>query len=493
MIEGGLAGLSAAGALAERGLAVTLFEREPHLGGKCAGWQEEVDGERVDVDHGFHAFFHHYYNLNAFLGRVGLDAALRPIDDYLIQERDGKRWRFADVDPTPVLNLAALARAGLYRIRDIVLSRARDPMGVFLEYDEPATFALLDDVSYARFAREAELPRALRLVFNTFARAFFAAEDRLSMAELVKSFHFYYLSHDRGLLYRHLEGTYREAFIAPIARHLEAQGVELRVGVGVDALAPADEGLTVDGERFDYAVIATTSKGARALLEGSPELARAAPTLARQLRSTRASQRYAVLRAWLDRPLRDDVPVFVATERAAALDSVTALHRCQAAAADWARERGGAVVELHCYAVPDAMSPGEVAEALLGELRAHFPELASATVVRRHLQVRDDFTAFHVGMAAERPATTTEVPRLTLAGDWVKLPIPAMLMEAAFTSGLYAANAVLEREGLRRHAVDSVPLRGLLAPLGRRRLERQARRRARDAVDPRTTEAAPQR
>ena len=50
------------------------------------------------------------------------------------------------------------------------------------------------------------------------------------------------------------------------------------------------------------------------------------------------------------------------------------------------------------------------------------------------------------------------------AGDWVALPCPAMLMEAACTSGLLAANLLLRRQGLREEPVESVPRRGLLAP-----------------------------
>lgn len=83
--------------------------------------------------------------------------------------------------------------------------------------------------------------------------------------------------------------------------------------------------------------------------------------------------------------------------------------------------------------------------------------------------MRDDFTAFHTGLHADRPETLTEDEALLLAGDWVKLPIPAMLMEAAFVSGLYAANAILAREGLRRHAIDAVAPRGVLAQLAPRR------------------------
>jgi isorenieratene synthase len=100
---------------------------------------------------------------------------------------------------------------------------------VFLKYDAEATFDALDDQSYAQFAQEAALPSSLRLVFNTFARAFFAQKDRLSMAELVKSFHFFYLSHDHGLLYDYPMGHYANVVVAPLAKHLEALGVQVQL------------------------------------------------------------------------------------------------------------------------------------------------------------------------------------------------------------------------------------------------------------------------
>src|SRR5690606_15782541 len=140
--------------------------------------------------------------------RAGIAPSMRRIDDYVIVGQDGRRWGFRGVESRPVLNLVGLWQRGLFRMRDVIFTRARDEMGVFLEYDPDHTYAQLDDTSFARFAEEACLPGSLRLVFNTFARAFFADEDRLSTAELVKSFHFYYLSHDRGLLYDYLEGDY---------------------------------------------------------------------------------------------------------------------------------------------------------------------------------------------------------------------------------------------------------------------------------------------
>ena len=77
--------------------------------------------------------------------------------------------------------------------------------------------------------------------------------------------------------------------------------------------------------------------------------------------------------------------------------------------------------------------------------------------------MRNDFTAFHTGLYRDRPTHTTGVEGLLLAGDWVKLPVPAMLMEAACTSGLLAANEILGREGLQQEPIYTVPVRGLFA------------------------------
>ena len=81
---GGIAGLTAAIALAERGVDVELCEREEHLGGRAGGWTAALpDGTPVGMSRGFHAFFRQYYNLRALLRRAdpGLDR-LVPVADY---------------------------------------------------------------------------------------------------------------------------------------------------------------------------------------------------------------------------------------------------------------------------------------------------------------------------------------------------------------------------------------------------------------------------
>jgi len=59
--------------LAERGVRVTIVEREPYLGGRVGGWTEPSPaGDQGDLamSRGFHAFFRQYYNLRALLRRA---------------------------------------------------------------------------------------------------------------------------------------------------------------------------------------------------------------------------------------------------------------------------------------------------------------------------------------------------------------------------------------------------------------------------------------
>lgn len=463
VVGGGLAGITAAESLARRGFRVSLFEDRSEIGGKVGSEIAlDPDGEPVRVDHGFHAFFRQYYNLESLLRRASL-RPLRAIDDYVIAAADGTVSRFGEIEPAPLLNVLSLGARGFFRLGEVSRKRTRTRMHELLAYDLEHTFRELDDRSFAAFADEAGLPPRLRRIFATFGRAFFAEEHRLSAAELVKAFHFYYLSHDHGLVYDYLDGDADEMLVQPLRRHLEATGVRIRTSTVVRKLAATAEGILVDDQLFQHVVLATPAVASREIIDASPSLA--IPDTAARLRRLERGARYAVLRVWLDRDPCAALPVFVSTDRVRLLDAVASCHRVTRADAAWAARRGGAVLELHSYAVPEDIDDAEIGAALYDEMARFFPAASSASVLGRHLAVRDDFTAHHVGLHAHRPATRTEDARLVLAGDWVALPVPALLMEGACTSGLYAANAIAETAGLSPETVWSVPLRGILASI----------------------------
>lgn len=461
VLGSGIAGLTTAVTLARRGFQVTLFEANSYIGGKLGSWPVDLTpSRRVWVSHGFHAFFPNYFNFNRFLDSLGLRRSFTSIGAYVIVGYQ-HTVRFENLDKTPVFNLLSLARKGVFKIRDTLKAPGRDLYGLFLEYDHATTGQQFDHLSFADFDRLAKVPVQLKLAFNTFARAFFADEDKLSLAELLKSFHFYYLGQDHGLVYDYPQSDYEPALLAPLRAELQRHGAQLRLSTRVDSLERVGEGtFTVNAEPFEKVVVATDVVGANSILskaQGVPASLRA------QFAKLQPGQRYAVLRVWVDKDVRADMPPFVITDREKVLDAVSVYHRIEPAIREDLERHPGYVLELHCYAVPEAYTEQQVRDGLLEELQLLFPETKGLTVAHEVFQLKRDFTAFHVNQHADRPTVETGVAGLYCAGDWVKLPFPAMLMECACSSGLWAANGVLREAGLREELVQSVPLKGLLA------------------------------
>jgi len=466
VLGGGLAGIGAASALGERGIDVTLLERNAYLGGKIGAWKVPVgDGEQT-VEHGFHAFFRQYYNLNEFLDRLGVRKDFRAIEDYVILHSDLQPQSYGNVDTVPALNILDLGRRGFYRWRDVVRKRTRERLDSFVRFDMERTYEAFDAVPFGRFCEDAELPPELRLSFRTFARAFFSDEADLSTADVLRAFHFYYLSHDHGLLYDYPAGDYETTLLAPIRAHLEANGVELRLSSPVSSI---DRGhrkrFRIGREEYDWVVLAADIPGMQAILEGSPWIREVDPEFFRNMQALRTSHGYAVWRIWVDRDVRPGLPTFINVDRKRVLDSVTLYHRVTDEASAWVEVNGGAVLELHSYALPrDIEGDAEIRRVFMEELHHYFPELEGLVISDELLQVRRDFPAFAPGQHALRPAPEVPIEGLLMAGDWVRLPYPMTHMEAAFASGLLCANVVFRELALREEAISTVAPRGLLAP-----------------------------
>jgi isorenieratene synthase len=304
----------------------------------------------------------------------------------------------------------------------------------------------------------------MRLVFNSFSRAFFAEPEDMSMAELIKSFHFYFLSNEDGLLYDVLDSDFQNSFIAYVEDFLKKHNAHIHYSTPATELTKTETGFLVNGHSFDYCVLCTDVKHTKRLMVQSKGFEKYSPTLT-QLTSLKQSGRYAVLRLWTDKFEADKtLPFFIFTDRLKCLDSVTLYHKMEKESAEWSELNNGGIFELHSYAVPkDLVSDEEVKFHLMKELYHYFPELKGMKIMHEYFQHRDDFPGFHTNQYANRPEVKTQVPGLYLAGDWVKMNNCTMLMEAAYTSGSMAANYIMQQERLRENQLESVPLKGILA------------------------------
>jgi isorenieratene synthase len=469
-VGGGIAGIAAAVALAERGVAVQLLEREPQLGGRLRGWPIMLsDGSPATMSRGFHAFFRQYYNLRALLRRADpLGRALVPMTDYPLIDADGHRDTFQGLPRTPPWNALAFALLSpTFQWRDLV-SRI-DPVAALplVDVSVPEVYQRLDDQDAMTFLERVRFPDAARhLAFSVFSRSFFADPRELSAAELATMFHIYFLGSAEGLVFDVTPEPFPQALWDPMGGYLTELGVSVRAGVAVEQVTLGRERRFAvyagdDSSEVDAVVLAADVTGLQAVLAASPELGEA-PWRA-QIARLRTAPPFLVSRLWLDRPVNPERPGFLGTSGFGPLDNVSVLERFEGEAARWARRTGGSVVELHAYALTG--DPQQAKRTLVDELRRVYPETAAATIIDERHEVRADCPLFAPGTFGDRPTVTTPDPNVVLAGDLTRVDLPVALMERAATSGFLAADALLAQWRLRGHALWTVPTRGRLAPL----------------------------
>jgi isorenieratene synthase len=468
VVGGGIAGVTAALLLAERGVAVTLLEREPQLGGRLAAWPATLsDGTRQIVEHGFHGFFRQYYNWRNVLRRIDPELGfLRSAGNYPIVSREWPDEIFTGLPGTPPVNLLAL----LLRSPSLKLREMRSVDGAaalpLLNYDRDRTYRLYDGVSAKDYLDSLGMPaRARAMLFDVFAHSFFNHQETMSAAEMIMQFHFYFLRNPEGLDFDAPAQDYQSAIWGPLTAQIEALGGEIRTGAAVDRIEPGWTVTLAGGTRLraDHVVLAADPAAARRIVEASPDLARHAPRLAEQMATVRTSAPYAVSRLWTDGDVAARRSIFTSVSQEPTLDSVTLYHRIERASGQWARRRGGAVIELHAYAADEGVDAGELSKRMWAELEVLWPEIRQLRVLDQVDRVGHDAPAFDVGSDATRPGVRTDADGLYLAGDWVRMPFPSALMERAAASATLAVNAVLDRHRVRPVRVYSVPARGLLA------------------------------
>ncbi len=571
VIGGGLAGLSAATELAARHFDVTLVERAAQLGGKLTAWPVRALGEEFPVEHGFHGFFAQYYNLRALLDAAGVHGDLAPSPGYpvLFADRPAETFgRTTHLFPFNMLSVVRQSRA--LKLGDF----RKDGEGLteLMKFDGERTFDRFDGVDFARFAKDGRINRPMvETVLEPFGKTTLNRVERLSAAEAIRFFHFYFMGNPEGLGFSYLLRDSVTAIVGPLARRFQSLGGRIVTGKGarrlvvdggriarviVDARPAPEPRLTLaladvpatwralpqpdgssifvrrrgdavdaldgrcthmgcpvalddaggfrcpchggrfdadgkpvagppkmpltalaatrDGDRVlvgetaiageeavdcDYVVVACEVRGIQALLGASD------PALARHVAGLGEADPYVVWRLWLDKPTARDRLPFYTTARFRFTDSLAIYSAFQEPFVSWARRTGGSVVEVHAYAIaPEAMLPAaEIRAAMWRELAALLPELAGARILHDEFQQQSNFTRLAPGDHPRRPGTTTPVANLTLAGDWVRLPAPASLMEAAAMSGRLAANAIFGSEGLRQLPIPTVALKGPLA------------------------------
>lgn len=487
VVGGGLAGLTAALHLAERGLCPLLLEADQHFGGRVGGGPVvELDhgGRRwaFPAEHGMHGVWGQYHNLRAMLDRHGIAAERVPAQHEDWVHREGGRTRRAEAGsmvrrspvPAPLHYIGLLARprfiAMLTPYDWIGLPRIVGSLYTALAYDplvEPAPLA-------ARTLAELfeRWPYRLRAFMTALMRNGLAAEpDEVPLSGALAFLRFYTLLRRDSWAFDYLPDDADRALVAPLVAAISALGGEPLNRSYVDRLEPVPGGWRVHWQRADggrnvadaaHVVIALDAPAARRLLTASPATAEAAAAL-----TWPVGLANAVVRLWFDTAPRGRAESGVCSGDFT-IDNFFWLHRIQRGCAAWHAATGGSLVEAHIYGPPAVLDLDDMALQALAvsdivhaypELRGH---LLHATVQRNP----PTQTRFETGADARYPGVESPWPAISLCGDWLRYPHPALFLERACITGIAAANRVGAALGCEPHPIippsPPEPLAGLL-------------------------------
>ncbi|NTV05046.1 MAG: NAD(P)-binding protein [Chlorobiaceae bacterium] len=250
----------------------------------------------------------------------------------------------------------------------------------------------------------------------------------------------------------------------PVSGPPKASLATLAAALEGDKLVVSREGGVGGGEFLscDYCIVASNVRGTRELVKAS-QLSQ--PEFESKVASLGEADPYAVYRLWIDRPLDSVEFPFYTVSGYTYTDSISLYSHFQEPFISWAKKHGGAVVELHAYAIaPKDIRPEEEIKAtMLQELHAMFPETIGAKVLQELFMLQSNFSRWAPGDHARRPGIETPFSNLFLAGDWVKVDAPVFLMEAAVFTGRMASNLIFRQESLKLVPLPIVPMTGLFA------------------------------
>jgi isorenieratene synthase len=456
VIGGGVAGLSAALHLAERGLKPLVLEADPkYVGGRLAGGEEvEVNGWKFRLEHGVHGIWSPYRNLQAMLARHNLRPVFVPAQEerWYYRERGGVRSAAVgsairhSFIPAPFHYLNLFLRPSFLWAIDLrdwlrlfhVWSLLIMAVGVnpFAE-DQPMEGEMLG--KYVR-----NWSPAFRAFFTGLARnGMLAHADEIPLAGFLAFLRFYTLMRRDAWAFSYLPGDGGSTVTEPLADRVRSLGGEISLGKKVNRLTVQHGTWTVHcgDESFDASqvILAVDAKAAESILKNSFDADLYFPR----------SLPNSIVRLWFDRPPKPG-PEGGMFSGDFVMHNYFWLERMYAPYRTWSRSTGGSAIEMHIYGPQEKLDQPDallLTETITDFYRA-FPELRGHLTFQHLQRNAATHTLPSLGPRDLHPGIRTRWPNLFCAGDWVRDPLPAFFLERACATGIKAANEVLSAREL---------------------------------------------
>jgi uncharacterized protein with NAD-binding domain and iron-sulfur cluster len=499
ILGGGVGGLSAAHELAERGFAVSLYERQATFGGKArsisvpgtgTGGRKDLPGE-----HGFRFFPGFYRHITDTMSRIPFGAAGASCADNLVQATRILLARAGRVDPVWVARFPET-------LDDFRTALAAMFDGLDIPHDEVAFF-VTRMLALATSCEERYLEEFERVPFWEFIGASSRSENyrRYLGQGMTRSLVamraqdtstrtigrillqlFYGILVPGRIFDRLLTGPTSDVWIDPWRRHLaERLDVALEPNASLRSLnlagdrvrsATIERGGALVDVTADFYVAALPVEVMQGLV--TPDLTRAAPSLSRlgELRTEWMNGIQFYLET--DQPLIDGHAIYLDSNWALTSISQRQFWRGY----DLAQYGNGRVGGILSVDISDWTSPGnfngkpameaasreEIKDEVWAQLKAALnapgrPQIEDSNLVDWFLDPDiqlpnpgvvtnlEPLLINHAGSLECRPEARTEIANLVLAADYVRTYTDLATMEAANEAARRATNAILAASG----------------------------------------------
>ena len=445
IVGGGLAGLAAAVALAERGGTVTLLEVRAKLGGRASSFVDPETGETIDNCQ--HVSLGCCTNLAHFCRTVGIDGLFRTEERLTFIGPDGEVCAFRESAwPAPAHLLPSFLRLKYLNRRERRLLVGGLRALANTRCDERRTWkSVARGESFEEWLIAHGQPPELREKFwhVVLVSALSETLDRIDVGHARKVFVDTFLANRAGWRVQIPRAPLDDLYGRPVEVWLRARGVDVRTSAAVREIELAEDRAvgvaTRDGERIlaDDVVLAVPQFRVASLL---PESLRAQPefTALEQIETAPISS----VHLWFDRSITELPHAVLVGRLSQWVFNRSAIYAQVGAASEHYYQ-----VVISASRDVKVRSQDETVQAVVKELAGIWPETARAQL-RRARVVTEQRAVFAPtpGVDRLRPAQQTSIPNLHLAGDWTLTGWPAT-MEGAVRSGYLAAESVLARRG----------------------------------------------
>lgn len=511
VIGGGVAGLTVAHELVDRGYAVDVYEARPHFGGKArsqpvpgtgAGGRQDLPGE-----HGFRFYPRFYRHVTDQMARIPVGDRkvadfLKPTSEAAIALIDDSTWyRFSRkrlTTPYSVLETLEVFFQDLdFDAQDVAVFGAK--LLQFATSSDERRLAEYEQMSWFQFLAAEQCSPKFQCQLRGIPRMMVAMDSVRGSArtigvitvQLLRDFSYNGVQNDRTL-----GGPTTQVWIDPWLAYLREKGVVFHGGARCTGLDV--EGGRIAGVRFagedrvtgDYYVLAVPLEAAIALI--SPEMGALDPQL-----ETLRKQSPESLVSWMSGIqffLYEDVPLvrghLFFPDSPWALTAVSQPQFWRDLGVFRKLYGDGSVGGVLSVDISDWDTPGkltgktakqctrqEIADEVWWQLKAalngaHEGETILSDELLHSWHLDDDLdlspgiTAVNSsrllvhppGSWLLRPEAASAIPNLAIAGDYVRTHTNIASMESACEAGRRATNVVLGRTGSKARPADIWPL-----------------------------------